>query len=516
MPPIFLAPLSGSRLPTFRRRCQALADIVRHWVELIESNADGAGLRVRWQTRQEPCMNLGLFASIRPNVFLQGTANISRFRPKPSIYFCSLLKAAGGFSQKKSLWRRCGRTRLWKTRICPSRSQRLRKALGGEGTEWIETLPRYGYRFAGEVLEISPNHGPEPAVWTPPEVVSAPLPPVSPVDYSRPGSFLLLASSRPGLPLFAGWLAVAYFREKPPEERAISFLITPPDLVTTPDADSIAISPTGDRVVFIGVGPDGSKQLWMRPLGSLTADIIPGTELVDGAFWSPDGRSVAFFASGKLKKMDLQSAAPQTICDTPAARSAGSWSENGEISFSRLPSVPKSIAVSASGGVPKAVTRLNSSNHEIHHSAPQFLPDGRHFIYFVQSERPENSGIYIGSLDSRDSQRLTNSNANAAYTRVRGAYYLLFPRDTNLMGQAFDVSGRELIGTPFVVAPRLLIGLGGGHPRAALSVSQNGVLAYRTRVDTGSTDLEWFDRKRKTPGRGGRVRGILKSGTVPR
>ena len=59
------------------------------------------------------------------------------------------------------------------------------------------------------------------------------------------------------------------------------------------------------------------------------------------------------------------------------------------------------------------------------------------------------------------------------------------------MGQAFDASNRELSGTPFVVAPRLLIGLGGGHPRAALSVSQNGMLAYRTRVDTGSTDLEW-------------------------
>jgi len=150
--------------------------------------------------------------------------------------------------------------------------------------------------------------------------------------------------------------------------------------------------------------------------------------------------------------------------------------------------------------VPKPITRLNSSNHEVHHSAPQFLPDGRHYIYFVQSERPENSGIYISSVDSKDSQRLTNSNANAAYTQVRGAYYLLFPRDTNLMGQAFDVSGRELLGTPFVVAPRLLIGLGGGHPRAALSVSQNGVLAYRTRVDTGSTDLEWYDRSGKRLG----------------
>ena len=374
----------------------------------------------------------------------------------------------------------------------------LRKALGGEGVEWIETLPRYGYRFAGEVLEVSPNHGSEPAVWTPPEVVSAPAPAVSPVIFrDRIPSYYWFATA--AIAVIAGWLAVAHFRETAPEERPVSFLITPPDLVTTPDADSIAVSPNGDRVIFIGVGPDGSKQLWMRELGSLTADVIPGTELVDGAFWSPDGRSLAFFSSGKLKKMDLQSAAPQIICDTPSARSAGSWSQNGDILFETTER-PEIYLVSANGGVPKPITRLNSSNHEVHHSAPQFLPDGRHYIYFVQSERPENSGIYISSVDSKDSQRLTNSNANAAYTQVRGAYYLLFPRDTNLMGQAFDVSGRELLGTPFVVAPRLLIGLGGGHPRAALSVSQNGVLAYRTRVDTGSTDLEWYDRSGKRLG----------------
>ncbi len=371
----------------------------------------------------------------------------------------------------------------------------LRKALGGEGSEWIETLPRYGYRFAGEVLEVSPNGGPEPPVWVPPEPILVAPPPVAPVIFrDRIPSYYWLATGL--ITIVAAGLALAYLRATPPEERAVSFLITPPDLVSTPDADSIAVSPDGNRVVFIGVGADGAKQLWMRPLGSLTADVIPGTELVNGAFWSPDGRSLAFFASGKLKRVDVQSGAAQAICDTPDARSAGTWGPNGTILFETTER-PEIYTVAASGGVPKAVTRLNSSNHEVHHSAPQFLPDGRHFIYFVQSERPENSGIYVGSLDSKDGQRLTNSNGNAEYTRVRGAYYLLFPRDTNLMGQAFDVSAKELTGTPFVVASRLLIGLGGGHPRAALSVSQDGVLAYRTRVDTGSTDLEWFDRSGK-------------------
>ncbi len=376
----------------------------------------------------------------------------------------------------------------------------LRKILGGEGIEWIETLPRYGYRFAGNVLELDTQPSPEIPVWTPPEPVVAPPPP----------AMLPAVAGRRQLPLYywvptvlvaiiAGSLAVAHFRETPPEELAVSFPITPPDLVTTSDVDSIAVSPNGDRVLFTGEGPDGGKQLWVRALGSLTASVIAGTELVDGAFWSPDGRSIAFFAAGKLKKMDLQSGVSQTICDTPSSRSSGSWSQNGVILF-QTNERPEIFRVAVSGDQPKAATRLSLSNHEIRHSAPQFLPDGSHFIYFVQSERPENSGIYVGSLDASTSQRLTNSSANAVYTRVKGTNYLLFARDTNLMGQAFDVTKRELIGTAFVVAPRLLIGVFGGHPRAALSVSQNGVLAYRIREDTGSTDLVWIDHGGKRLG----------------
>jgi eukaryotic-like serine/threonine-protein kinase len=374
----------------------------------------------------------------------------------------------------------------------------LRKVLGGEGVEWIETLPRYGYRFAGDVLEVSPNPAAEPPIWIPPEPPVSVLPPSPPAPgRSRVPLYYWLPTAL--ITLVAGFLAAAHFRDAPPEERAVTFQITPPDLVTPSDVDSIAVSPSGDRVLFIGVGPDGGKQLWMRSLGSLTADVIAGTELVDGAFWSPDGRSVAFFAGGKLKKLDLEGGAPQVICDTPVARAAGTWSPDGNILFETTEH-PEIYQVSASGGTPKPVTHLNSSNHEIHHSAPQFLPDGRHFIYFVQSERPENSGIYVGSLNPSDSQRLTNSNANAVYTQVKGTYYLLFSRDTNLMGQAFDIARRELIGTAFVVAPRLLIGVGGGHPRAAVSASRDGMLAYRTTVDTGATDLEWFDRSGKRLG----------------
>src|SRR5262249_4435967 len=143
-------------------------------------------------------------------------------------------------------------------------------------------------------------------------------------------------------------------------------------------------------------------------------------------------------------------------------------------------------------------THLDPSNGETRHSAPQFLPDGRHFIYFVQSERAENTGVYLGSLGSKRGQRLLTSSANGAYARsASGASYILFARGADLMGQSFDLGRQQLEGVPFIVSQRLLIGIGGGLPRAAVTASENGVLAYRTHNETGSTELVWVDRSGK-------------------
>lgn len=367
----------------------------------------------------------------------------------------------------------------------------LRKALGPEASEWIETLPRYGYRFSGNVLEVDPSLPPESATLTEAAGQTRYAPAVRNARrlyYWIPVALLVLA---------AAYLAVIHLRESPPEERTFTFQISPPDRITIPDTDSIAVSPNGDRMVFVGVGPDGGRQLWLRTLGSLAADALPGTELVESAFWSPDSRSLGFFAAGKLKRLDLPGGSPQVICDTPVARSAGTWSHNGVILFETLEH-PEIYRVPATGGEPKFATRLDVSNRETRHSAPQFLADGRDFIYFAQSERPENTGIYLGSLDSKSAKRLTNSDANAVYARsAGGASYLLFARGTSLMAQPFDLTKRELAGTPALVTQRLLIAFASGLPRAAVSASQNGILAYRTRIDAGSTELVWFDRAGK-------------------
>jgi Tol biopolymer transport system component/DNA-binding winged helix-turn-helix (wHTH) protein len=380
----------------------------------------------------------------------------------------------------------------------------LRKVLGENGTDWIETLPRYGYRFNSDVVEIETNgrsNGHDLDLHPAPKTEDAPPAAVAPATRRRPRWLYWIPT---GVATAAAIvLAGLYLRQEPPQQRAVQFLIAPPDRVTTPDIDSMSVSPDGARLVFIGVAADGRRQLWVRPLASLTAEPLAGTELVDSLFWSPDSRSVAFFAAGKLKTLDLQSGTALTVCETPVGRSSGTWSRAGVILFETTER-PEIFRVAASGGEPARLRPVDTSSGEIRYSAPQFLPDGRHFIYFVQSERPENAGIYLGSLDSTAAKRLVNSNTNAVYAGLsRGAGYLLFTRGADLMAQRFDLAKLELSGAPFPVAQRVLIGVAGGVSRAAVSASENGVLVYRTRIDTGSSELVWLDRQGKRTGRVG-------------
>jgi eukaryotic-like serine/threonine-protein kinase len=374
----------------------------------------------------------------------------------------------------------------------------LRKVLGENGTDWVETLPRYGYRFNSDVVEIEANgrsNGHDVDLHPPARMPEAPAAAAVPAAVRAPRwLFWIPAAVATIAALVFGWL---YLRQEPPQQRAVQFLIAPPEHVTTPDLDSMAVSPDGARLVFIGVSVDGRRQLWLRSLASLTAEPLAGTDLVDSAFWSPDSRSVAFFAAGKLKTLDLQSGAAQTVCETPVGRSSGTWNREGVILFESTER-PEIYRVAVSGGEPVRLRPVNTASGEIRHSAPQFLPDGRHFIYFVQSERPENAGIYLASLNSTAGKRLVNSNTNAVYAGLgRGPGYLLFTRGADLLAQRFDLAKLELTGAPFPVAQRVLIGVAGGVSRAAVSASENGVLVYRTRIDTGSTELVWLDRQGK-------------------
>ena len=282
---------------------------------------------------------------------------------------------------------------------------------------------------------------------------------------------------------------IAYWHRAPTEESFVRLSVLLPDKVkmhgTTP---GLAISPDGRHIAFIGT-QDGQILLWVRPLDSFSAQALTGTEGDGGSpvppFWDPDSRFIGFFAGGKLKKIDSSGGAAQTLCDIPAARGA-TWNRDGLIVIGTT-SGPL-YRVSAAGGEPTPVTALDQSNFETSHRWPYFLPDGRHFLFFVRSGRVENSGVYVGSLDSKETKRLLPSAIGAAYAPPG---FLLFLRIDTLMAQPFDTDKLELTGEPFPVAEHVAYNPVLG--RAAFSVSENGVLAFRT--GSGQIDQPlWFDR----------------------
>jgi Tol biopolymer transport system component len=266
---------------------------------------------------------------------------------------------------------------------------------------------------------------------------------------------------------------------------AARFFIDPPK--NTELRGSFAVSPDGRRVAIRGV-TEGRGLLWVRALESLTAQPLAGTEEASFPFWSPDSRFIGFFAEGKLKKIAATGGPAQVLCDAPDAR-GGSWNADGVIVFA--PSgVGVLYRVSSAGGTPAPLSTLDSSRGEISHLHPYFLPDGRHFLFLViSSQGPENAGIRVASLDSRETKLLVNTFASGAYAPPG---YLLFLRDRTLMAQKFDADRLVIAGEPFPVADevdRL------GQARLALfSVSRTGALVHRSG-SSEATQLTWFDRQ---------------------
>jgi len=194
-------------------------------------------------------------------------------------------------------------------------------------------------------------------------------------------------------------------------------------------------------------------------------------------------------ASGKLKRIDLSGGQPQTLCDVQGV-APGAWNQDEVILLGRrLGTTGPLYRVSAVGGEPKPVTELDPSRQETYQAYqtyPEFLPDGQHFLYFAGSQQGR-AGIYVGSLDSKESKRVLDADSKAIYTLG----YLLYMRGNTLTAQQFDWKRRELVGAPVPVGQQVAV-----LPEAAFaafSVSQNGILAYRTGSG-GNTELTWFDR----------------------
>src|SRR5262245_48398737 len=166
--------------------------------------------------------------------------------------------------------------------------------------------------------------------------------------------------------------------------------------------DQIAVSPDGRHLAFTAA-TGGYVQLWVRALDSTEARALDGAQGASFPFWSPDSRFIGFFADERLKKIEFTGATVQKLCEVRFPF-CGAWGRDGVILFGR----PQDglSRISETGGEVTQVTALDMTRQEISHSHPAFLPDGRHFLYSVQSGHIETRGVYLGSLDGTVKRRL--------------------------------------------------------------------------------------------------------------
>ncbi len=294
--------------------------------------------------------------------------------------------------------------------------------------------------------------------------------------------------------------AVKYLRQAPlTDATPVRFTIAAPEKVNR--LMSPEISPDGRNLVF-----STEAGLWLRPLDSLTAQPLPGTEESTPAFfWSPDSRSICFGTrDGKLKKLDLAGGTPQVLGGLELASGArigtgsGAWNREGVILFTAAGRIYR---VPATGGQPTLVLgsgqpTQNRTGREATYRSPVFLPDGRHFLLLRLSNQQGQQGageIHLATLDSKETTRLLAADSQALYATFQGRGYLLFARGEALLAQPFDASTQKLTGEPFVVADKVAVSNQG---KGIFSVSDNGILVFNSSSDL-NYQLNWVDRTGK-------------------
>jgi Tol biopolymer transport system component len=271
-------------------------------------------------------------------------------------------------------------------------------------------------------------------------------------------------------------LGVVWLRTQGPDLQLIRSSINQPSesrfLSMGDYAGPVVITPDGKRIAFVAKNTSLQRMLYVRELEAAEARTIPGTEDAAFPFWAPDGLSVGYFTDSQMKRVDLSGGFPISICDVTNGR-GGTWNQEGLIIFS--PNFQESLySVSASGGDPVAVTRVDTTRHTTHRW-PEFMPDGKHFVYVAAHHDISlsgHNGLYFGSLDGGEDKQILSTGATAVFANG----YLLYLRENTLMAAKFDPEKGEFTGEPYAMADNVQY-----DPttwRAAFSASQTGMLAY--------------------------------------
>jgi len=369
----------------------------------------------------------------------------------------------------------------------------LRRALGDDPNHprFIATVSRRGYRFiapVSEVLSAVPRQtdSPAPEAQAPaaPALTAAPAPPILP---HRPWlvailAIALLACLGVGLVFFFNARLATTARTPSAAIGRLRFTVAAPD--GTEFKSGGVLSPDGRYLAFVAEDVrNGSIRLGVNSLESSETRLLPGTDGAYLPFWSPDSRSLGFFADGKLKRVGLDSGPPQVVTVLGTFSAGATWNAKGVILFagqrSGLFSVPDS------GGAQTPVTTLNPATQEVAHRYPQFLPDGEHFLFFKTSAKPDQTGTWVGSLHSRTTTRVLDTLAVYAPPG-----YLIYLRERLLMARRFDADRLLLSSSASVVDPSLITASAANE--AGVSAANNGMLAFGG-YPTGER-VKWFDR----------------------
>ena len=342
----------------------------------------------------------------------------------------------------------------------------IRRALGDGPTQaaFVETIPRRGYRFVGQVEGLE-------------EAFEAPV-----SRKARPWTAAFIAAS---LVLAAAVGGAIYWIRVPRAQpsAAVSLLQTAPSGTTIVSGG--AVSPTGRHLALVARDErTGRTALWIRAVDTSETRMIPGTTGASTPFFSPDGLRIAFFANGRLVAADLAGDSLQTIATVRGAPAGGTWGSGDMIVFAEW--TTGLSAVAAGGGPVSALTRLDHAALDVAHAWPQFLPDGRRFVYQIVSPDRARSGVYVASLDARDSIRLLGGATAATYVEPG---FLLYLQNDMLMAEAFDADRLRLGGRAVVlargVAPASLA------EGTGISASRE-VMAFRS--GPSERELTWVDR----------------------
>lgn len=242
------------------------------------------------------------------------------------------------------------------------------------------------------------------------------------------------------------------------------------------------LSPDGRFIVF-GAAVEGQNRLWVRPIDATEGLTLKNTTATETPFWSPDSRFLAFFEEGKLRKVSLAGDVTEIVSEAPHPQ-GGDWSEAGILLFARAGGI---YQVGADGRNLARVTEVDATRGDYQHGWPEFLPDGRRFLYVIRSLQPDRAGLYVGSLDSQEAHRLMPPYSRAAYANG----HVLFVRDGTLLAQPFDLRTATVHGEPVKLASGIQYHSGGDASFDAAS----GVLIHGATPDPAVRRVKVLDRR---------------------